>query len=74
MCEHEFRANLLTGLVVGAGMGVLAALLLAPMSGKRLRRDLARKGHVAAHRASEAAEAVRDRGLDVYERAREMVG
>jgi gas vesicle protein len=62
------------GFFIGAAMGAIVALTLAPTSGKRLRRDLARESRKVAHRASETAARIRDTGSDAYERAREAVG
>ncbi|HXV62030.1 MAG TPA: YtxH domain-containing protein [Vicinamibacteria bacterium] len=66
--------NFLVGFFVGVALGGIAALLLAPMSGKKLRRDVSREGRKLAHRASEMVEEIRDKGADAYERARELVG
>lgn len=66
--------SLLIGLFVGAALGGMAALLLAPASGKKLRRDIAREGRKLAHRVAETVDEVRDKGTEAYERARERVG
>ena len=68
------RGNFLVGFFIGVALGGMAALLLAPMSGKKLRRDVGREGRKLAHRASEMVEEIRDKGVDAYERARELVG
>ncbi|HSF15980.1 MAG TPA: YtxH domain-containing protein [Vicinamibacteria bacterium] len=66
--------NFLVGFFVGVALGGIAALLLAPKSGKKLRRDVSREGRKLAHRASEMVEEIRDKGVDAYEKARELVG
>ncbi|HSF16064.1 MAG TPA: YtxH domain-containing protein [Vicinamibacteria bacterium] len=62
---RSFVAGFFTGTLLGA----VGALLLAPASGKRLRRDLAREGKRLGHRVSEAADEVRDRSASAYESA-----
>ena len=71
---RDDSTNFLVGLFVGLALGSMAALLAAPMSGRRLRRDVSREGRKLAHRASETMEEIRDTGADVYEKAREVVG
>jgi len=70
----------ITFLLIGVGAGALAALLLAPQSGKQLRRDLRRKYEGARDAVEdftdEAKEIVEDamgRGADWVETAREKV-
>jgi gas vesicle protein len=55
------------GFFVGSILGATGALLFAPVKGTKLRRDLKRGSHKVGHRVSETAEAVRDRGKDLYE-------
>lgn len=71
---RDDSACFLVGLFVGVALGGMAALLMAPMPGKRLRRDVSRRGRKLAHRATEAVEEIRDKGADVYEKARQVVG
>ena len=52
----------LTGMVVGAGV----ALLLAPQSGKKTRRDMRRK-------AGDARSYLEDRGEDLVGKGREVI-
>jgi gas vesicle protein len=70
----------ITFLLIGLGAGALAALLLAPQSGKQLRRDLRRKYEGArdvvedlTDEAKERVEDAMDRGADWMETAREKV-
>jgi len=76
-----------TFLLIGMGAGALAALLLAPKTGKQLRRDLQRGyedakdtlgewADEAKDRVREAGDRVRDaaeRGADIAEGIREKV-
>jgi gas vesicle protein len=69
-----------TFLMIGLGAGALVALLLAPQTGKQLRRDLRRryedaKGAVEdfTEQAKERAEDAIDRGSEWVETAREKV-
>jgi len=85
--EDSNVGTAITFLMIGLGAGALAALLLAPKSGKQLRRDLKRglddaKDAVgdwadeAKDRTREASERVRDfakRGADVADELREAV-
>jgi gas vesicle protein len=85
--EESNVGTAITFLMIGLGAGALAALLLAPKSGKQLRRDLKRgledaKDAVgdwadeAKDRTREASDRVRDfakRGADVAEDLRDTV-
>jgi gas vesicle protein len=85
--EDSNVGTAITFLMIGLGAGALAALLLAPKSGKQLRRDLKRgfddaKDAVgdwadeAKDRTREAGDRVRDfakRGADVAEDLRDTV-
>jgi gas vesicle protein len=67
-----------TFFLIGLGAGALAALLLAPKSGKQLRRDI-KRGYEDAKDAvgewaDEAAEKVKDRVRDAGERVRDVAG
>jgi gas vesicle protein len=69
-----------TFLLIGLGAGALTALLLAPKSGKQLRRDLRRKYEDARDNfdewkdeAREAAEGAFERGAELAEDLRERV-
>ena len=61
---RDNSANFLVGFFVGVALGSMAALLLAPASGKKLRRDVSREGRKLAHRAAETVEEIRDKGAD----------
>jgi gas vesicle protein len=59
----------LVGLAVGAGV----ALLFAPQTGEKTRRDIARAGRRAQLRARELAGDLRDKAEDTYADARARV-
>ena len=69
-----------TFLLIGLGAGALTALLLAPKSGKQLRRDIRRKYEDAMDTvgewkddAKEAAEEMMERGGEMAENLRDRV-
>jgi gas vesicle protein len=79
--EHEggggFMMGLLTGTVLGAGLG----MLLAPKAGTELRgqigeqaRNLGNKASDQYRRASEAASGWAERGREVISQARDAIG
>lgn len=78
--EGSHVGTAITFLFIGLGAGALAALLLAPKTGKQMRRDLQR-GYKDAREtfedwADEAKERVRDaasRGADLADDLRERV-
>jgi gas vesicle protein len=57
------------GFLAGAALGAIGALLFAPMSGRRLRRELSREGRRVSNRVAETAEQLRDKSSDAYESA-----
>ena len=61
-----------TFLMIGIGAGALAALLLAPKTGKQLRRDLKRGYEDARDTLEDWTEEARDRVRDVKDRARDV--
>jgi|SRR5689334_5568524 gas vesicle protein len=61
-----------TFLLIGMGAGALAALLLAPKSGKQLRRDLKRGFEDAKESLEDWTEEARDRVKDAKERVRDV--
>jgi len=66
----------ITFFLIGLGAGALAGLLLAPKSGKQLRRDI-KRGYEDAKDAvgewaDEAAEKVKDRVREAGERVRDV--
>lgn len=64
-----FMMGLLTGTVLGAGLG----MLFAPKSGSELRGQIAESASNIRNTASEGYQKVADRGRDVMGRARDAV-
>lgn len=64
----------ITFLLIGLGAGALTALLLAPKSGKQLRRDIRRKYEDARETVGDWAEDAKEAAEDVLERGAEMAG
>jgi gas vesicle protein len=62
----------ITFLLIGLGAGTLAGLLLAPKSGKLLRKDLKRGYDDALDTASEWADEAKDRASAASDRVREV--
>lgn len=70
----------ITFLFIGLGVGALTALLLAPKTGKQLRKDIRRKYEDAKDTvedwtddAKEAAEEMMERGSEIADEIREKV-
>ncbi len=70
----------ITFLLMGLGAGALVALLVAPKSGKQMRRDLRRKYEDAREtfddwkeEAKEVAEEAVERGAEIAEEVRDRV-
>jgi len=70
-----------TFLLIGVGLGAIAALLIAPTTGKQLRKELRRKYQDAREtvddwkqEAREAAEEAMERGGKIAGQIRERVG
>jgi gas vesicle protein len=61
------------GFFAGAVLGAVGALLMAPMSGSRFRREISSEGRKLSHRASEIAGELREKSSDVYGAASEVV-
>lgn len=61
-----------TFLLIGLGAGALAALMLAPKSGKNLRRDLKRGYEGARDTLDDWTEQARDRAREAGERIRDV--
>ena len=65
MASDNGGANFLVGFFVGAAMGVMGALLLAPKSGRELREELADEGRKLRERAADEGRRVRERSEEV---------
>jgi gas vesicle protein len=61
----------ITFLLIGMGTGALAALLLAPKTGKQMRRDLKRGYEDARETLEEWTDEARDRVRDAKDRVRD---
>jgi gas vesicle protein len=70
--EGSNLGTAITFLLIGMGAGALAALLLAPKSGKQLRRDLKRGLEDAKESLEDWTEEARDRVKDAKERVRDV--
>jgi gas vesicle protein len=62
-----------TFLLIGLGAGALTALLLAPKTGKQMRRDLRRRYDDARDAVEDFADEARDRISDAVDRGSEWV-
>jgi gas vesicle protein len=60
-----------TFLLIGIGAGALAALILAPKTGKQFRRDLKRGYEDAKETLQDWTEEAKDKARDVSERVRD---
>jgi gas vesicle protein len=73
--EASDRSNVgtaVTFLMIGLGVGAFIALLLAPKSGKQLRKDLRRGYEDAVDRIEDFKEEARERVDDVMERGADI--
>ena len=61
-----------TFLLIGLGAGALAALMLAPKSGKQFRRDLKKGYDDAKDTVGEWADEAKDRTRDARDRVRDV--
>jgi len=69
--ESSDKGNIgtaITFLMIGVGAGALVALLLAPKTGKQMRKDLRRKLDDAKDTLQDWSEDAQDRVQDVMER------
>jgi gas vesicle protein len=66
--DRSTASTAITFLFIGLGMGALAALLLAPKSGRQMRKLLRRKYENAVEQADELL----DRGSELFERGSEI--
>ena len=71
--DKSTAGTAVTFLLIGLGAGALVALLLAPKTGKQLRRDIRRKYDDAREIVEDFADEARERVNDVMERGSEFV-
>jgi gas vesicle protein len=73
MAENNMSGkDFLLGAVVGAALGAITALLLAPKSGKELRGDIAHQYHNVSEKTQEIAGVVKNKSLELAEKAKEV--
>jgi gas vesicle protein len=70
--ESSHVGTAITFLLIGLGAGALTGLLLAPKSGKLLRRDLERGYEDAKETLGDWADEAKERVQDVKERVRDV--
>ena len=70
--EGNTAATAITFLLIGLGAGALAGLLLAPKSGKQLRRDLKRGYDDALDTVGDWADDAKDRVREAGDRVRDV--
>lgn len=70
--ESDNSINAISWFVSGAVLGAAVALLLAPESGARTRRKLAKHADRGKRTILESGQELFDRGRELYERGREI--
>jgi gas vesicle protein len=70
--EGSSVGTAITFLLIGLGAGALAGLLLAPKTGKQLRRDLRRGYDDARDNLGDWADEAKDRVREVSDRVRDV--
>jgi gas vesicle protein len=71
--DKSTAGTAITFLFIGLGAGALVALLLAPKTGKQIRRDLRKKYEGARDAVQDLTEEAKDRMEDAMERGAEWV-
>jgi gas vesicle protein len=71
--DKSTAGTAVTFLLIGLGAGALVALLLAPKTGKQMRKDLRRKYDDALDAMEDFAEEAKERVNEVVERGSEWV-
>jgi len=71
--DKSTAGTAVTFLLIGLGAGALVALLLAPKTGKQLRKDIRRGYDDARDAVEDFAEEAKERVNDVMERGSEFV-
>lgn len=70
--DNNNAGTAVTFFLIGLGAGALAALVLAPKTGKQFRRDLKRGYEDARETLQDWSEEARDRVRDAKERVRDV--
>jgi len=73
MSSDDRASSFLLGVIVGGFLGGVTALLLAPTSGKKLRRKISDKAENFYEDAQEYYESGKDRVEDLYRDGRKRV-
>jgi gas vesicle protein len=71
--EEDNLANNIGWFVAGAVVGMTAALLLAPQSGKKTRQIISDKTQQGKEAVTETGKEVYDRSKDVIDKGRQLV-
>ena len=71
MSNESGGGNFLVGLLIGAAVGAMGALLLAPKARKEIQDTLTAEGKKLRETAEGKLAELRDRKDDLYERSRE---
>jgi gas vesicle protein len=72
--KNDERANeFFLGVIVGSFIGGVTALLLAPTSGKKLRRKISNKAEDLYEDAQEKYEAGKDKAEELYKEGKKRV-
>jgi gas vesicle protein len=72
--ESSNAGTAITFLLIGLGAGALAGLLLAPKTGKQMRRDLQRGLEDAKDTLGDWADEAKERVRDAGDRVRDVAG
>ncbi len=62
------------GLLVGAAVGGVTGMLLAPKAGKETREDIMEKANEVQEKTKAMFEETKERAGDMYDRSRQMIG
>ena len=73
MSSDDRASSFLLGVIVGSFLGGMTALLLAPTSGKKLRRRISDKAEDFYEDAQEYYESGREKVEDIYKEGRKKV-
>ncbi len=70
--HRKKRKGFLIGAFFGSVVGGISALLLAPKSGKKLRKDISRKYHDVSDKTHDMASSVGDCCSDLCDKAKDI--
>lgn len=73
MSNESGGANFLTGFFIGAALGAMAALLLAPRTGKEMRESLLEEGKKLREKAEGTFSELKGRGEEAFQKTRETL-